>query len=628
MHTLAERTSAASSRSLQRLHIPSPAAALRRLQDHLLGSVAANSFSITNLVGTSPVPLLSRLETSSGLSQIGPFMFETFGNVKKFQEDTRVLLHWPTLVRSLPTLSFTNPTLALFFLGFRDIIRARAPFVFDVLQRIYAEDIFKSAAEPLKSNEGVSVVLARELRLHPVERSQLKRAIKALSSDALFISALQAAFHDAYIEDPPNIERRKLSSLQRTFPLLKTTLPIAMRRQCSLLYLESEAIGSGILSLVPPTPEDLPLLCRGNLTPLLEELWFAHGLSFPWNGRLKKEPFQDRIAPLGALLLIGGKQDRSRDTYLCINWELWLAYRTKKGKRKIYNTLIKAKAPLEDFRPTGVTSKDVLQKLRLGMDKKYTTLSSISTETMDNTMERCWGNIATRQTSIYSCTALRNISIKAYTARTSLKLNSPYESPRPPLAFVTLDCRVKLDKERSYYFQVVHTGRTVRIVPEWDMTNIRLYIPGAPHTERYFRPGIAYLPDGYTLSYSVKFLLSSEDSLPPGEGLKEKLKEFQGMTRKALLSLKNGKPAGYHPKWSKQEDWAIQTKYRPQMSAEAKAELSKVCSTRKPNAISGRARMLRKQLISQGVDDISLLPHGAYNASIGKEIEAAKKRAK
>lgn len=77
-----------------------------------------------------------------------------------------------------------------------------------------------------------------------------------------------------------------------------------------------------------------------------------------------------------------------------------------------------------------------------------------------------------------------------------------------------------------------------------------------------------------------------------------------------------------------EEDAAITRLYRPGMSKEAKEELKAVCFGRRGRSIAMRAGVLRKEMMAQGIYDLSKLPHGARTESILKEIREAKKERK
>lgn len=76
-----------------------------------------------------------------------------------------------------------------------------------------------------------------------------------------------------------------------------------------------------------------------------------------------------------------------------------------------------------------------------------------------------------------------------------------------------------------------------------------------------------------------------------------------------------------------EEDVAITNLYRPCMSAETKSQLLDLCFGRSLSSISMRAAILRSEMMSKGIHDLTQLPHGARTESILKEIRKAKKEA-
>lgn len=76
-----------------------------------------------------------------------------------------------------------------------------------------------------------------------------------------------------------------------------------------------------------------------------------------------------------------------------------------------------------------------------------------------------------------------------------------------------------------------------------------------------------------------------------------------------------------------EEDVAITNLYRPCMNADTKSQLLALCFGRSLRSISMRAAILRSEMMSKGIHDLTQLPHGARTESILKEIRKAKKEA-
>jgi hypothetical protein len=75
-----------------------------------------------------------------------------------------------------------------------------------------------------------------------------------------------------------------------------------------------------------------------------------------------------------------------------------------------------------------------------------------------------------------------------------------------------------------------------------------------------------------------------------------------------------------------EEDAAILRYYRPGMSADSEAQLKATCFGRSLRSISMRAGTLRHEMMSQGIYDLTKLPHGQRSESLLLEIRNAKKK--
>jgi hypothetical protein len=74
------------------------------------------------------------------------------------------------------------------------------------------------------------------------------------------------------------------------------------------------------------------------------------------------------------------------------------------------------------------------------------------------------------------------------------------------------------------------------------------------------------------------------------------------------------------------EDVAIRRFYRPSMTTADKNEMMRVCFGRSLRSISLRAGTLRHEMMSQGIYDLTKLPHGQRSESLLLEIRNAKKK--
>jgi hypothetical protein len=147
--------------------------------------------------------------------------------------------------------------------------------------------------------------------------------------------------------------------------------------------------------------------------------------------------------------------------------------------------------------------------------------------------------------------------------------------------------------------------------------------------------GVLYLEEERVLVFSYAFILRF-GYYPPGtdtEYVISHLKDLDSLSAAEFCSryspIYNPPPkreSKYAPRWTFAADVAIKTLYRPNMTAEDKEKLAEACKDRTVEDLRRRARILRRQMIRDGVFDVRDLPHRNYNKNIQKEIDTEKRR--
>ena len=589
-------------------------------------------YSVADVTTSSPLPLSGLLEGHHGLGQFGPFTSEHFSNPGRINAPskcTSLLLHWPTLIRSLPDLINYNPHLGSFFLSFREVICARSPFFFEQLRsryaliaRNYLEDIDPYLAPCLDDNE----------------LSQLTDAANALASDTVFIGMLQDSCCESYSGLGRDTEQRSLRCR-------KLSMSPGMRRQCSILPHFSAAAPSipntSSAVFIPPAEDLLPYYTGGALTPLLTEFWIAWGLATRWDSSEDWWEFCTRIARFsGALWVSKDASDPSlgaySDSYLIINWNKWLFYRESLGKGSAYAPLLRSRKLYPDFKATGIPINDQRQRLVLALADKYKTMDEpvvFLDPKIQDMMVNCWGPLEDNYSSAFSLPSLLKVSLGVYRTKTSTKPPKPRKKRKSRVLSVPVICTLEStdDAGVSHYFVAVHTGSKVWFIPGWDMPfstfDDRKWVHTPLASVKKFPPGVQYLESVGSLIYSIGFILDAKRSpwTPTGNNLRAHLLDVSTYTVETLRFMLTGEVRKRSPRWTRSEDLAIIRLYRPNMTPEAKDQLSEACPTRNAIALGGRATKLRRDLISKGYYDISQLPHKSYTAIIGEEIRQAKR---
>ena len=194
-----------------------------------------------------------------------------------------------------------------------------------------------------------------------------------------------------------------------------------------------------------------------------------------------------------------------------------------------------------------------------------------------------------------------------------------------------MDMTINIGGSPRYSCRALHTGRKVFFQPSWDVP-ISSCVRRADHTNEYdlwhprnLKTGVTVLPDNQGPAFSYAFLTAEDNpaATPGYPEVLEYLERIGKLNKKQFKSLLGGRKPPVH--FTEAEDAAIVQYYRPDRTPEDVRKLYTACLTRTPTAISNRARYLRKKLIQKGVYAIEKLPHGQYNATIAKEIAAARK---
>jgi hypothetical protein len=108
-----------------------------------------------------------------------------------------------------------------------------------------------------------------------------------------------------------------------------------------------------------------------------------------------------------------------------------------------------------------------------------------------------------------------------------------------------------------------------------------------------------------------KYVFTSEIKLQNQQSINKLIREEYGT-------------AGVH--FRPEEDDIIARLYRPTMTAAEETEMKQVCFGRSLRSISLRAGTLRHEMMSQGIYDLTKLPHGQRSESLLLEIRNAKKK--
>lgn len=540
---------------------------------------------------------------------------------------SRICVYWPVLLKEAYDLIYTSIPLAMFLLSFKPLLQMYSSFLVEALQRNYAKCLHRRFAVSLPTLKqspsiqqevpGAEEVIVRELLEH-------------LSEDEEFIRALQEMCCATYIGVTLRSERRTRLHAKEKFPLeqvrLSTLLPLVQQKK----LLKTPTL---------PAQKWLPyeLFGHAELPPMVDELLKAFHISKVWR---KTEGWQKRyvdnqVNTFGVAMLPvepGG--------VLFIDWERWYTYRLSAGYQSPYRNAIRANPYHKNAASLGAVSQyspllsDVMLSLYPDLHRRVTAYG----EKTDH-LKRRWGeNFNDVMVSAFSIQKLLDFRSRLRKRKETVdgsdkKVTRKYTLKRLDYVFKLLVGGEEVE------CKAVHTGRKLWFIPPWDMSYADIIkkkdrAKGDLNNPNHLRKGVVVLKDTGETAYDVKFLANRALSpgTPPDPDVIEQLRQIARTLRRSDIkavvagNTTNGTKNPIH--FSEYEDDFIIRNFRPNMRTETREALVEACSNRSMGAISQRATILRRRLISQGVYNLDDLPHGRYNHRIKREIDEAKQKAR
>jgi hypothetical protein len=607
---------------------PSPSLVLRCLHEFLLsdyiseGSRGAEVWCLPNFSQVFEKSPESTLEARGGIGQLGPWTL-TRTRSKKLVHTSRMLVHWPTLLREADDLMLAYPPMAFYLLSLRDVLYRKSPFVYYALHRKYITDLHRfglnNGAELQETPETYETIISEE------ESRVLKDMLKKLANDELFIYALQRASCEIYLDRPRASEIKSVS-------VYRGNLPKASAKHCSMLLPARKDVMSEI-------PESLDKMWNRvvyleqhygpkELKPFLEELLIARDIA----EAPTKSYVDNQIRKMG---VARAPAKTGSPPLFFINWDKWYEYRYKSHRRDYYIGLFGKKAQKERT----LTPKDAVPWLGTMLQGDYPSIVSGLAARPDiiKRLTEYWRDELKdeRLVSVINLKALdkivRQLAARGWGEHSKHNQNRKHNNPVDPLYL-----RLTLNgfDGRTYEVTAVHFGRTAKFIPSWEMTNASIYHPISDRVSsskfKKRRAGVFTVPVTGALCYTAKFLVDQQLSpqTPRDSALyTELLDAAKNLKRRqfpqALKKPEGGRGLTFRP----EEDRAIIRLYRPKLTDEQWSELLGMCHFRDKEGIRRRAATLCRKLIDKGVYDIDELPHGQRNINLNKTIAEAKKAA-
>lgn len=623
----------------------------------------------------SPELFAESLQIHSGLAQATQLSSKSRKGRRELTAPARILVHWPTLLTQAMDLALLKPELAIFLLGFREVIGLKSPFVLEALTRHYSltarEQVRLTRVKPY-----VETLDDIDLPISPAaERDSLRAYLNVLASDPVFISTLQQVSAETYLEVPAKLALRGRSTHFRC-------VAKSHRDACSMLDLAGPlSCAPKFVRPIPKLPADSTDFSCGHLNWILRELWVAYHLSRRFdNSRAGRDTWEKDIVQN-----FGVASDKN---YLIINWERWLGYRNKLKMTPTYldyvypRNTVKAKGRKASLFRT--LFPRVAQQVALDyprMPASPLNLSSGVRKRLDILWGSEWSDTVVEEglsnTTVIDLLYLRSLTRMRYKQSLGRRTIRPasgiakVKADYSPLYyhFTIKSIDPKTLHKKSYDCTAIHVGRRILFQPSWDLFDARIYkrpkhsegdyayISSAGMAKEHehtldkdtgsavkyvLRNGVERLPPNDTLSYRAEVLLDRDfsDTAPRTAEIIQEIRRVSSFTRKMfhnLCAIQLGAMSDSddeEPKarrssrgWPYAADLAIKLLYRPGMTEEDTVKLLEACNPKTLYDIAHRACYLRKELIAKGVYDVNELPRSRYSAKLLREISAAKKAA-
>lgn len=578
---------------------------------------------------------------------------QTFGR-ERLSPDVCLIVHLPTAFRGIRSLGATFPPL-IFLLGmFVPLIRRRSVLAGDLIERVLVHQVQDLLLEDLRTSSKLLEKLpllpqkySMPCAAYPQEQDFLERSLGVLAGDKAFISAVRQSIAATFakwatVVDPSRYLRRLdaqgvYSGGSPVFYHLQS-IPLNPGR---VLRMREAPLVRHITAPLTTARGALyrPAVAAGLVGELLRVMDVAEAC-----GDETDSVRRERALHFGvARLTLKGPLKSLKDVYYVVNWDKWFRYRIAAAGEFFLEHLF---ASLVVDLESGVcVPEDFGAEIKRALLQGYSTskrslLLPEGTVKVPAGLLQAWeledttGVTVTYRNRIldYGVLAVQKEGRKVENSRGGESIPKLVVRRTTNILPFVFELLLGGTKEKVVSIKAIHRGRKIYFAIPGHFSEFSVRTRSGPYVTRGNR-----LRDGVTLYqglyyFTGAFIEKSLDLFPSLVPYQiNQIVVFSKNTRKDVLRyirLTEG-PANPGPQtgFTTGEDKAIAALYRPRMTPDAEAELLKVCFGRTPASIVARAKVIRLELISQGVWDINKLPHKRYNHLIGIEILKAKKAA-
>ncbi len=601
---------------------------LSALQEDLLEPLVAPSGSKAISVGLHDFSYPLRgmrvedlLNSRGGIGTLGAWGLRNTSR-RRLHRDSKMLVHWPTLLANAYDIFRHAPSMAFYILSFREVLERKSPILYTTLHRKYCQDLLDHAKE---RENPITLTPTRSTQSPmPTGMAEGMRAyLQEVAKDETFVYALQVASRTSYLGKSLQSEVQSLHSARGALD--------------PKIVAQSSLICPAVIPKEVKRPVSLPddfwrddrFKNKGYYPAQLNSFLLELGMAVDMSRKrpsMSKQVYENYTVGLLGLAHLSG--------ITFINWNLWYPHRYYVHQHEPYRVLVQ-KHLRGQRRKLKMYPRDVIPHIDTALDVSYRRVRApVSGCEGADIMKRFWlRDLADGHVSAINVERFNAEITKLFKRGLTLdERKATYKKERPPLVAIFKVFDVEKGDRSTYRFEAMHFGRTIRFRPPWDMSTVTIYHPRRRHrggyTDGKYLKGVYEHPGVPGLWYTAEFLsktcpsgdptAAQQTSLPASEVYAE-LRRIARL-RRSDFAGKVHKRRAVTP----QERLVIKLKYRPNMTDAQWEELNELCGHRSRATISTIATSICRELVAKGVYNIDDLPHGQYNANLGRMIAEAK----
>jgi hypothetical protein len=561
-----------------------------------------------------------------------------YGNYVKVMPNSRLLLHWPTILQGAADMFHVCMSIPLLVVAMEHIVCRKSPVVSSLLRRHVKSQYVEHARTYLEDR---ALFPEKNPSLQPLSEDELeilRARLAFLALDKKLINALKQSFAATFGLLTPVSASPSLSKLL-------PNLPQANRVDCSIVYVDRintqymHSVATVFRLPKANTTQSFDASFMAESYPnLLGELFYILEFSqYRWGSTEGYTAFRHKHG-------VGIRKDlvrRDEDRYLYIHWPLWLEHRFQyskellehlpltKEERYVVNHGKLPEMRLLVLRVYEALTARLYQEVyadaplpigswELDLKKGYKPIFGLHTAPKPH--EFCVLDIPKLERALLSSRARAE---QAKIRRVGKRLDGKKPKTRE---FKIAKCQYFGANGDEYEFVLTNRRGRMYFSPPW------YHGLDVNETIKDNDPGVVKDRVTKRRYYSFEFL-KQNTAYAAHHSLRDELKEvwefllnYAHMDSAAFSSWRRSHLKMPNSKWTPEQLTAISQLYRPDATDAMNARLYNICANRSRTSIANMASQIRREMMARGIYDLDKLPHKLLTDKLSMEIREAKRR--